>query len=198
MGMWTTISIRLLLGAPRLSDSPAGVLQTGDSSLHNWQDSQSNNWSNTRMNWFIIHRQVAWESLRIIFTNLLASNVGIDIGGVKAKWLDKEIGCGIAIQSNQWLPVTQGSTSSSSVPTYCQQLQMKNRGTEIHTNVYVIPLLGRGFINAMFPLGMAHLRVLSQCCIESSTIEDSLVCHGPFPKRPFRQQITDMSNSTIH
>jgi len=59
------------------------------------------------------------------------------------------------------------------------------------------PLLSRGFFERIIPSANANLHELVQCCLEFLTIVVSLVCHVPFPKRPFTLQFTDSSNATI-
>ena len=89
------------------------------------------------------------------------------------------------------------SSLSSSVSTHHQEEQKKHRGDEIHTNMDEFPLLSRGFDNPILPSAKANLRKLVKCCLEFLTIVDSLACLVPFPKRPFRRQITDSNNATI-
>ena len=108
-GVQTTISINLLPAAPELSDIPGGVCQTGESSIHDWQNGCMGNWCNYRKYGFIIPRPVPYKLLNIVFTHPLPSNVGIHIGDVKDKWLYNEICRGIASHLYWWRPVTQGS-----------------------------------------------------------------------------------------
>jgi len=108
MGIETTISIRLIPAAPKLSNFPAGVWQTGDCSIHDWEDDWIDNWCNYQKYRFIIPRPVPGELLTIVFTHPLPSNVGIYIGDDKATWLNKEIGRGVTTHRYWQRPVTRG------------------------------------------------------------------------------------------
>jgi len=60
MGVRTTISVRLLPEVPKLSDFPAVVWQTGECSIHDWQNGRINDWDNYRNYQFIIPRPLPW------------------------------------------------------------------------------------------------------------------------------------------
>jgi len=108
MGVQTTISIGLLQAAPKLSDVPAAVWQTSYYSIHNWQNGCIDDWWNYQKYRFIIRRPVPWECLSIVFTHPLPSNVGVHRVDGKAKWLDKDIGRGIATHLYRRTPVIWG------------------------------------------------------------------------------------------
>jgi len=86
---------------------------------------------------------------------------------------------------------------SSSVSTHYQEEQKKDQGDEIHSNVQEFPLLSRHLVDPILQSATAILCELVLRGLESLTIEDSVLCHLPFPKLPFRRQITDLSNATI-
>ena len=85
----------------------------------------------------------------------------------------------------------------SSGSTHHDAEQMKHRGDEIHTNLQQFPLRSRDFFDPIHPLAKANLQDLVQCFLEFLTMEISLACHVPLPKRPFRLQFTDWSDATI-
>jgi len=60
-GVRPTLSIRRLPAAPKLSDFPAGIWQTNNCSIHNWQNGPIDNWCNHQKYRFIIPRPVPWE-----------------------------------------------------------------------------------------------------------------------------------------
>ena len=88
-GMCTTMPIRLFTAAPNLSDCLAGVCETRDCSIHNWQIGRIDDWYNYCKYRFIISRPAPSEQLCIVFTHPLASNVRIHIDDGKAKGFDK-------------------------------------------------------------------------------------------------------------
>jgi len=85
---------------------------------------------------------------------------------------------------------------ASSVSGHHQEEQMKYQGDEIYTHMKQFSLLSADFIDSILPFIKVNLGNLVQCYIEFVTIEVSLFCHVPFPKQPFRHQIT-YSNNTI-
>jgi len=98
------------------------------------------------------------------------------------------------IGEDRWPEV---SSSLSSVCTHHQEEQRNHRGDGIHTNVHEFLPVSRGCFQPILPSAKANLRELIQCCLEFLTIEESLACHVPFPKRHFRHQMTDLRNATI-
>jgi len=96
-GVQTTISIRLLPAAPNLLDYLQVLQQTGDCSIHDWQNGHIDDWCNYLKYWFNIWRPVPWVWLSIVFTHHLPSNIGIHIRYGGANWLDKKMGWDVAI-----------------------------------------------------------------------------------------------------
>jgi len=106
-GMQTTISIRLFPAAPKLSDFPAEVWQTGDCHIHDWQNCGIYNGCNYQTYRFIIPRAGAWESLGMVFTDTLHCNFGIHIADGKAKWRDMQIDRSVATCLVRWRSVSR-------------------------------------------------------------------------------------------
>jgi len=89
------------------------------------------------------------------------------------------------------------SSLSSSLSRHHQEVKKNYWGEEMDTNVDEFALLIWGIFDPIIPLAIADLRELVQCCLELQTIEDSHVCHVPFPKWSVGFQIVDLSNAPI-
>lgn len=73
-----------------------------------------------------------------------------------------------------------------------------HQGDEIHTNVDQFALPKSGVHLSYSSSVNPNLCEPVQCYLEFLTTKDSLVCHVPFWKRPFRRQITESSNTRIN
>jgi len=197
MAMQTTIPIKCLLAAPKLSDCLPWVWQTSICSIDNWQTGSMGDRCNYQKSRLIMSRPVAWELRSIVVAHPPPSNVTIHIANGKLICLDKDIGWGIAMHIFRRRPATW-SVFQILIGNDTYLGRAKNhRGDVIYTNLDKVPLLGWGFVDPILPSANVILCKLPKCCLEFWTIEDSLVCHVPLPTRLQRCPKTDSSNTTI-